>query len=274
MTETTLVEIQPLADLLDSRQDLREILARNLNLAHACLLLRRGESEDVEKALELALRQADPDTSVVAECIRVELLRLAGDLPQALSRSEALARSQRFHPAAALYLRNLFPLIDPVHNHVADSVVQEIPPHADAGDDESVDSLDSREDRDSQAHAMPFEESAPPSPAGDQDVPPAWQSVAVDDSVVLLRLRFADGLREKRNGDLAVGALEDLALVRSGQILSRLGFGELRHAAFDGEVRVVHAWSENDRSALIVMSSGGSASLLAARCTKAFQVNP
>ena len=273
MTETTLVEIQPLADLLDSRQDLREILARNLNLAHACLLLRRGESEDVEKALELALRQADPDTTVVAECIRVELLRLAGDLPQSLSRSEALARSQRFHPAAALYLRNLFPLIDPIHNHVTDSVVHDLANDADIAEDDSVDSLDSREDRDSQVHVVPFEE-APASSVGDKDLPAAWSPVAADDSVVLLRIRSAEGVRERRNGEMAVGALEDLVLVRSGQILSRLGFGELRHAAFDGTLRSVHAWNEGDRSALIVMASGGSSSLLAARCTKAFQVNP
>lgn len=268
MTETISVQIQPLADLLDSRQDLREILARNLNLAHACLLLRRGESEDVEKALELALRQSDPDTGVVAECIRVELLRLSGDLPQALARAESLARAQRFHPAAALYLRNLFPLIDPVHNHLADSVVHE------AGHDtlvEEDDSPDSGEARDSQAHEV----AEPGSPAGsvhDQDVPAAWLPVAADPSVVLLRLRSPEGLRERRSGDLAVGALEDLAMVRSGQILSRLGFGELRHAAFDGAVRCVHAWSEGDRSALVVMSTGGSTSLLAARCTKAFQV--
>jgi predicted regulator of Ras-like GTPase activity (Roadblock/LC7/MglB family) len=69
-----------------------------------------------------------------------------------------------------------------------------------------------------------------------------------------------------------VGALEDAALARSGQIVSHLGFGELRHAAFDGTVRSVHAWSEGERSALIVMATGGSTSLVAARCTKAFQV--
>ena len=104
--------IQPLADLLDSRQDLREILAKNLNLAHACLLLRRGESESVTRALELALRQTDSDTNVIAECIQAELLRLAGENSQAIARAETLALKERVHPAAALYLRNLFPLVD------------------------------------------------------------------------------------------------------------------------------------------------------------------
>ena len=268
MTETMPVQIQSLADLLDSRQDLREILARNLNLAHACLLLRRGESEDVDKALELALRQVDPDTSVVAECIRVELLRLAGDLPQALARAESLALAQRFHPAAALYLRNLFPLIDPVHNHLADSVAHEPVPDLPM---EDVESMDSREGKDSQAQEAPVPQ-VPDVAIDDHDVPAAWLPVASDPSVVLLRLRTSEGLRERRRGDLAVGALEDMALVRSGQILSRLGLGELRHAAFDGDIRTVHAWSEGERSALIVMSTGGTTSLLAARCTKAFQV--
>jgi hypothetical protein len=268
MTETISVQIQSLADLLDSRQDLREILARNLNLAHACLLLRRGESDAVEKALELALRQADSDTGVIAECIRVEILRLAGDIPQALTRAEALARAQRFHPAAALYLRNLFPLMDPIHKHLMDAMVQE------AGHDtlaDENDSLDSREARDSQALEA-LDVQSPPSSLHDQDVPAAWLPVASDPSVVLLRLRSCDGLRDCRNGEVAVGALENVALTRSGQILAYLGFGELRHAAFDGVVRTVHSWNDGDHSALIVMSSGGSTSLLAARCTKAFQV--
>lgn len=268
MTETMPVQIQSLADLLDSRQDLREILARNLNLAHACLLLRRGESEDVEKALELALRQLDPDTSVIAECIRVESLRLAGDLPQALARAEALALAQRFHPAAALYLRNLFPLIDPVRHHSTDSVVREAALETPM---EEGDSLDSREGRDSQAQEVPV----PESPSGaihDQDLPAEWLPVAADPSVVLLRLRTSEGIRERRCGELAAGALEDMAIVRSAQILSRLGFGDLRHAAFDGDIRTVHVWSEGDRSALVVMSTGGTTSLLAARSTKAFQV--
>jgi hypothetical protein len=268
MTETISVQIQSLADLLDSHQDLREILARNLNLAHACLLLRRGESDAVEKALELALRQADSDAGVVAECIRVELLRLAGDVSQALARAEALARSQRFHPAAALYLRNLFPLIDPVHNHEAEAVVQAVGHDTLAEDADSLDSGAARDSQVADAAAVP----SAPSSIHDQDVPSAWLPIVADPAVVLLRLRSCEGLRERRNGEVAIGALEDAAVVRSGQILSRLGFGELRHAAFDGALRTVHCWSEGDRSAMIVMSSGGSTSLLAARCTKAFQV--
>jgi hypothetical protein len=260
VTEESTIEVQPLADLLDSRQDLREILANNLNLAHACLLLRRGESDAVEKALDLALRQSDPDSAVVAECIRVELLRLAGEVPQALVRAEALARTQRFHPAAVLYLRNLFPLVDPAH-HLTDSVVHEAGPDTLGEHDVPV----AGQAGDSQAMEAPSET------VRESDLPVAWSPIAADPGVVLLRLRSPEGVRERRREDVAIGALEDIVFSRSGKVLEGLGLGELRHAAFEGSARSVHAWNNGDRSALIVIAAGGSASLLAARGTKAFQ---
>jgi len=259
VTEESPTQVQPLADLLDSRQDLREILANNLSLAHACLLLRRGESDAVEKALDLALRQTDSDSAVVAECIRVELLRLAGEIPQALVRAEALARAHRFHPAAVLYLRNLFPLLEPAH-HLTDSVVHEAGP-----DTLGAEELPEASAGDSQAME------ARPESVHEADVPPAWSPIAADPGVVLLRLRSADGVLERRREEVAIGALEDIAFSRAGRVLGGLGFGELRHAAFEGTARGVHAWHHGDRSALIVIDAGGSASLLAARCTKAFQ---
>jgi hypothetical protein len=261
--------IQPLVDLLDSRQDLREILAKNLNLAHACLLLRRGESDSVEKALELALRQPDSDSIVIAECIRVELLRLSGDTAQALARAEKLSRFQRFHPAAVLYLRNLFPLIEAVavdesavrapelHEPAQQSAQDGPPSHAEIPvvEDSQV----------SPEHPQSAE------PEGAEGVPPAWRPIASDPSVVLLRLRVDDDLHEVRHEALPISAIEDMALIRSSQILVRLGFGQLRHCALDGSDRCVHAWSAAQRNALIVMATGDSTSLLAARCTKAFQ---
>ena len=89
--------------------------------------------------------------------------------------------------------------------------------------------------------------------------------------MVLLRLRSPEGVRERRRDNVAIGALEDIALSRTGKVLEGLGYGGLRHAAFEGSARSVHAWNNLDRSALIVMAAGGSESLLAARCTKAFQ---
>lgn len=266
---TATANIPSLADLLDSRQDLREILAKNLNLAHSCLLLRRGESEAVEKALDLAVRQNDNDTLVVAECIQIELLRLSGEGGQAVARAESLALKERFHPAAALYLRNLFPLIDPSHRPQPQSVasVPSAPSATDSvasAEDHSASLGDARDSQVMEVH--------PSSVAADPSLlPPAWSPVSADPALVLLRIRSSEGVREVRHAELAMGALEDATLVRSGKILEGLGFGSLRHASFEGSARCVHAWQSGEHSVLAVFQSGGSASLLAARCTKAFQ---
>lgn len=249
--------IQPLADLLDSRQDLREILAKNLNLAHACLLLRRGESESVSRALDLALRQTDADTMVIAECIQSELLRLAGENVQAIARAEALALKERFHPAAALYLRNLFPLVDPSHRLATMAVAStsdEAPP-ASVGDSRDSMVMDVRAS----------------TSASHSEVPAAWASIANAPGLALLRLHSEQGLQEVRQTELAVGAMEEATFARTQRILANLGFGDLRHASFEGDRRVVHAWKNEERTALAVFENDGSASLLAARCTKVFQ---
>lgn len=256
---TSAPNIQALADLLDSRQDLREILAKNLNLAHACLLLRRGESESVTRALELALRQSDSDTNVVAECIQAELLRLAGDHAQAIHRAETLALKERFHPAAALYLRNLFPLVDPSHR-LPTMAVESSPAPEPEGPASVGDSRDS----------MVMDVRASGSVGHDQ-VPPEWAQVANAVGLILLRLQSQDAHQEVRHEDVAVGAMEDAAFARSQRILANLGFGDFRHASFEGTKRVVHAWREGSRSALAVFENDGSASLLAARCSKVFQ---
>ena len=68
MSEAVAPRPETLADLIDSRPDLREILATNFNLAHAILLLRRGELEAVERALELAERQGNSEALIVVKC--------------------------------------------------------------------------------------------------------------------------------------------------------------------------------------------------------------
>jgi hypothetical protein len=263
MTESVATSPQPLADILDSKPELREILARNPNLAHACLLLRRGEAEDVEKALDLAIREADQEAQTIAECIRIELARFSERTSEALERAEVLARSDRFHPAAALCLRNLFPLMPSVHlAQGAHAEPLEIPAGPDTlGDDGSVDSL-----QDSQAVHAP--EVAAPAVHG---FSASWNPIVSDPSVLFLRLRTSEGLSEQKRIELAAGAAEEAALARSHDLLVRLGLGELRHAAFEGGSRTVHAWRDAERSALAVMSTGASTSLLAARCTKCFQ---
>lgn len=215
------------------------------------------------RALDLALRQTDSDTNVVAECIQAELLRLAGDNPQAIARAEALALKERFHPAAALYLRNLFPLVDPSHRLPTMAVEADLAPDAGASVGDSPDSVDSRD-------SMVMDVRASTS-ASHAEVPAIWATVANASGLALLRLHGADGLQEVSHGEMAIGAMEEAAFSRSQRILANLGFGDLRHASFEGARRIVHAWRDGERSALAVFENDGSASLLAARCTKVFQ---
>lgn len=260
MTNSAEAGILPLADILDSKPGLREILARNPNLAHACLLLRRGEADAVEKALDLASREADPEAQVIGDCIRSELSRLAGRTEEAVERIEVLARDNRFHPAAALCLRNLFPLLPASQTSPTPPVLEAAAPTDSLVEESqavevSAISIDPSEDEPEPSHGLP----AP------------WNPIAVDPAVLFLRLRDEKGVSEHHPAGIAADAVEAEAMTRAGDLLARLGFGELRHAAFEGTLRAVHAWKHGPRSALAVLATGGSTSLLAARCTKSFQ---
>jgi hypothetical protein len=112
-TTAALRKPQSLAELLDARPDTREMISANLNLAHACLLLKQGESEEVERALKLAQRTVSPGLASISRCIRAEALRIAGNEDAAWEMAEELANEDRFDVVAALYLRHLFPLRKP-----------------------------------------------------------------------------------------------------------------------------------------------------------------
>jgi hypothetical protein len=109
-TTAALRKPQSLAELLDARPDTREMISANLNLAHACLLLKQGESEEVERALKLAQRTVSPGLASISRCIRAEALRIAGHENEAWEMAEELANEDRFDVVASLYLRHLFPL--------------------------------------------------------------------------------------------------------------------------------------------------------------------
>lgn len=109
-TTAALRKPQSLAELLDARPDTREMISANLNLAHACLLLKQGESEEVERALKLAQKTVSPGLASISRCIRAEALRIAGHETQAWEMAEELANEDRFDVVASLYLRHLFPL--------------------------------------------------------------------------------------------------------------------------------------------------------------------
>lgn len=269
MSEAVAPHPETLADLIDSRPDLREILATNFNLAHAILLLRRGELEAVDRAVELAVRQGNSESIVVAECIRIELLRMAGDVPGALQRAETLARKERFNVMAALYFRHLFPLIEP--DHRAEPFASSPAPgiaatdSVGAADSQSVHSVHSVAAFHEQAPAEPAE------PAPELDLPSGWKVVGADPAMVYLRVRDASGTKEVRRAEIASGVMEDLAFELASRILERLSFGGLQHASFEGADRSIHTWRKTDRQASAIFQTGPSASLLAARCTRAFE---
>lgn len=269
MSEAVAPNPETLADLIDSRPDLREVLATNFNLAHAILLLRRGELDAVDRAVELAVRQGNSESLVVAECIRIELLRMTGDVPGALQRAETLARKERFNVMAALYFRHLFPLIEA--DHRAEPFASAPPPGITSTD--SVGAADSQSLHSVHSVAAVHEQ-AQEGPAGSEpelDLPSGWKVVGADPAMVYLRVRDASGTKEVRRAEIASGVLEDLAFELASRILDRLSFGSLQHASFEGSARSIHTWQKIDRKASAIFQTGPSASLLAARCTRAFE---
>ena len=90
-TASALRHPQNLADLLDGRPDTRELISGNLNLAHACLLLKQGEPAEAEHALELAQQSESPGLSTISRCIRAEVLRVNGRLAEAWDLAEELS---------------------------------------------------------------------------------------------------------------------------------------------------------------------------------------
>jgi len=256
---------ETLADLIDSRADLREILATNFNLAHSVLLLRRGETEAVERALELAIRQGTPEALVVAECIRIEMERLSGDSTQAIQRAEALARKERFNVMAALYYRHVFPFMD--SHRAAPVQTDSVVAGPVGGEADSVGAADSQS-----IHSVAIDAERAPDPRPtESDLPPKWQTVGGDPSVLFLRIQDGETISELRREEIGVGVLDELAFGLTTRILDRLAFGPMRHCAFEGASRSIHVWQRDALKASTVVASGPSTSLVAARCTRAFE---
>jgi hypothetical protein len=271
MSESLASRPDTLAALIDSRQDLRERLTTNFNLAHAVLLLRRGEQDAVERALDLALAKPDPVIEIVAECIRIEMLRTSGNAPEAVQRAESLAQKNRFDTLAALYYRLLFPLIDsaPAVEPVAaapeaDPVLEVAAAPAQGDDSQSVPA----------EHSVVAEHKAEadaPEPEEDPTLPVKWRTIGKDPAVEFLRIVEGTAQHEVRRGEIGVGVLDEMAFGLAERILNRLSFGNLKHSSFEGANKVIHSWKRDDLRACAVIQSGSSASLLAARCTRAFE---
>lgn len=274
MSEPLASRPDTLATLIDSRQDLRELLTTNFNLAHAVLLLRRGEQEAVERALDLALAKPGPTTEIVSECIRIEMLRTSGNLPEALHRVETLAQKERFDTLAVLYYRLLFPLMDPAP--VAEPVA--VAPDADPAAVELAAELAHGDDSQSvpAEHSVVAEHKAEAEAQDAEDpedpsLPPKWRTIGKDPAVEFLRIIDGAEQHEIRRVEIGVGVLDEMVFGLAGGILDRLSFGNLKHSSFEGANKVIHSWKRDDLRVCAVIQSGSSASLLAARCTRAFE---
>ena len=126
-TASALRQPQNLTELLDGRPDTREMISANLNLAHACLLLKQGEAEEVERALELAQRTRSTGLESITRCVRAEVLRVTGKTEEAWDMAEALVQENRFDTVAALYLRFLFPFRPVASQHEKPETPAEAP---------------------------------------------------------------------------------------------------------------------------------------------------
>lgn len=253
-----------LAELLDSRADTRDMLSSSPNLAHACLLLGRGELDLARRELALGLKEGNETSRIIGQCISAELLRMEGDENGAWQVAVACATENRFHSVAALYLKLLFPLAK------AQSIASA--PACAAEEPSSI--------------APPIvteTESAPvnPEPIADQDpslltdapcdaesgFPEGWERVLKEECLTGLRLQ-RDGSGASHGADL--GGLSPLLGWLENDLFPRTRMGTLHHAAFEGSDRVLHHWGRNRNSLTALLDTGTQASVLAARLGKAF----
>jgi hypothetical protein len=236
-----------LAELLDSRSDTRDMLSACPNLAHACLLLERGEFELARRELLLGLKEDALDAQVIGRCIEAELLRAEGKPTEAWQRALECAQENRFHSAAVLYLRLLFSLAGP-------SPVSE-----DAA----------REDDDSQAPVSAPEPVSVLEPQLDDSsegcFPGTWKPILEESGTVGLRLGTPQG-NAVHGCDLAplVPLLDWLAT----DLFPRAGMGDLQHAAFEGAQRALHHWYQHP-ALTALLEAGQRSPVLAARLSKA-----
>jgi len=252
-----------LAELLDSRSDTRDMLSACPNLAHACLLLERGETDLARRELLLGLKESSSDAQIIGRCIEAELLRAEGDLDGAWQHALECAQENRFHSAAALYLRQLFPLAG---SSISEPVAIEA--ETSAAPDERLEEL-------SEAAVSAAEPSvSEPVSALDSEVQPqpsdgvfpeTWQPILDGPGVVGVRLDASQEIAV-HGSDLAplIPLLDWLA----SDLFPQAGMGSLQHAAFEGAQRSLHHWNQSPRLTALLETDQHSP-MLAARLSKA-----
>lgn len=300
-----------LAELLDARPDTREMISANLDLAHACLELKRGETAQAEQIVSMAKDTSSPEYASISVCIKAEILRLTGRASEAWDLAEELVAKNRFDTVAALYLRFLFPFhihATPPHRSPEPEVAPDVPipvtsqapeppvEHAPAPLESSwtdapperiahavvsEPTLHALQDLPSQSFHEPDSEvsiAVEHDPSEDEvpvamgELPPALARLCQDESVRLLRLRTPDGgISESLRSSNPIHDLDAEILDRPSSILETLRFGRLLHAGFEGPEGAAHVWSRSGRTLYLVVGQTASAPALAARCSRAME---
>ena len=244
--------VSGLAELLDSRADTRDMLSASPNLAHACLLLARGEIDLARREMLMGLRESSEDTAIIGRCIEAELVRLSGDPEKAWALALECAREFRFHSVAALYLRFLFSVSRTIDTMPA-SPTQSIEPQQPVLEAADIPSV-------------PDPESAPGVPS--EAFPEGWSRVLDDGGISGLRL-VSGNHRSSHGADLQ--GLEPLLEWLDRDLFSHAMMGRLQHAVFEGDQRVLHHWSRGEHSLTGLLDVGHQVAVLAARLGRAFQ---
>jgi len=251
-----------LAELLDSRADTRDMLSSSPNLAHACLLLGRGELDLARRELTLGLKEDNETSRIIGQCISAELLRLEGDDEGAWLAAVACATDNRFHSVAALYLKLLFPL----------AKIQEIAPFSVPATMEPEDVAPQIAAHPAQTPPASLDAQAPPSlteaPCDAQsDFPEGWERVLNEGCLTGMRLQREESV-VNHGADLS--GLSPLLTWLENDLFPRTQMGMLHHSAFEGSDRVLHHWGRNRNFLTALLDTGTQASVLAARLGKAF----
>lgn len=265
-----------LAELLDSRADTRDLLSSSPNLAHACLLLGRGELDLARRELALGLKDGDEAAHIIGACISAELLRLEGDEAGAWQAAVECARHHRFHSVAALYLRLLFPLSS--SRTASQSFPQQPEAPASQAAPDARDAVASGRPaaepapeavQDAPIHSEPAQEQTivPDLPQDPEAFPEGWERVLQEECLTALRL-VRPGTIASHGADLA--GLSPLLTWLENDLFPRTRMGTLHHAAFEASARVLHHWGEGSHSLTVLLESGSPANVLAARLGKAF----
>lgn len=305
-TASALRQPQNLTELLDGRPDTREMISANLNLAHACLLLKQGEAEEVERALELAQRTRSTGLESITRCVRAEVLRVTGKTEEAWDMAEALVQENRFDTVAALYLRFLFPFRPaPSSSHEEAAAIEAPATVAAQGESEFVaqkwdeappapagapatPAAEEASVADSQAVSIadpgselaldldlptPAPLDAPAAPRTLGELPPVLAKISQDEAIRLLRAQEPDGTVSEvaRSFPTEHAHIEDALVQRPAKILARLGFGSLVHASFEHAEGAAHSWIRKGRTLVMVVEGSTAAPALAARCTRAME---